>query len=66
MRLLRHVDLKSKGIPFSREYLRQLEAQGRFPKRISLTGADRGFIAYDEAEIDAWLAERAAARDRVA
>jgi predicted DNA-binding transcriptional regulator AlpA len=50
-----------KGIPFSREHLRRLEADGKFPKRVRLAeGGD--YYGYLEKEIDEYLAARAAAR----
>jgi predicted DNA-binding transcriptional regulator AlpA len=63
MRIITFKDLKTlKGIPFSREHLRRLEASGRFPKRVRLTeGGD--YYGYLEKEIDEYLAARAAARD---
>ena len=63
MRILRFPQLKTeKGICFSREHLRRLEHQGKFPKRVRL--ADGGdFYGYVEDEIDAHLAARAAARN---
>jgi prophage regulatory protein len=63
MRIITFKDLKPlKGIPFSREHLRRLEAAGKFPKRIRLTeGGD--YYGYAEKEIDEYLAARAAARD---
>ena len=63
MRLIPFKELKPlKGIPFSREHLRRLEARGKFPKRVRL--AEGGVhYAYLEKEIDEYLAARAAARD---
>jgi prophage regulatory protein len=63
MRIITFKDLKPlKGIPFSREHLRRLEALGKFPKRVRLTeGGD--YYGYVEKEIDEHLAARAAARD---
>ena len=63
MRIITFKDLQAqKGIPFSREHLRRLEAGGRFPKRVRLTeGGD--YYGYIEKEIDEYLAARAAARD---
>jgi prophage regulatory protein len=65
MRIITFKDLKAlKGIPFSREHLRRLEAAGKLPKRIRLTeGGD--YYGYVEKEIDEYLAVRAAARDGV-
>jgi predicted DNA-binding transcriptional regulator AlpA len=63
MRIITFKDLKTlKGIPFSREHLRRLEAVGKFPKRVRLTeGGD--YYGYVEKELDEYLAARAAARD---
>ena len=65
MRIITFKDLKGlKGIPFSREHLRRLEAIGKFPKRVRLTdGGD--YYGYVEKELDDYLAARAAARDGV-
>lgn len=63
MRFIRHPQLKDKGIPYSREHLRELEKRNLFPKRVPLTDADGGYFGYVEEEIDAFLAERIAARD---
>ncbi len=62
MRILRYHQLApEKGIPFSREHIRRLEAVGKFPKRIRL--ADGGdFYGYSEGEIDDYLLARAACR----
>jgi prophage regulatory protein len=63
MRLITYKELKPlKGIPFSREHLRRLEADGKFPKRVRLAeGGD--YYGYVETEIDNYLASRAAARE---
>jgi predicted DNA-binding transcriptional regulator AlpA len=49
-----------KGIHFCNPYRLELEAQGKFPRRIRL-GARR--YGYAEHEVDAWLEQRAALRD---
>ena len=49
----------AKGIPYSQQWIRKMIHQGKFPKPIKLGERATGFI---EAEIDAWLAEKAAAR----
>ena len=46
-------------VPFSPNHLRRLEAQGDFPRRVSV-GANR--IAWLRAEVEAWLAGRVEAR----
>jgi prophage regulatory protein len=63
MRIIRFKELQTlKGISFSREYLRRLEAADKFPKRVRLTeGGDH--YGYVEKEIDEYLAARAAARN---
>jgi prophage regulatory protein len=53
-------DLSRRGISFSRMHLRRLEDAGRFPRRVHL-GENR--IAWLEAEIDEWVAERLAERE---
>jgi len=60
MRVLSHDDLKARGIPYSRFYIRQLVAKGQFPKPVRL-GGNR--VAFVEDEIDAWLRKRAAERE---
>lgn len=43
--------------------LRDLEAQGLFPKRFPLNPSGKGrAVGHLESEIDQWIAERAAAR----
>ena len=56
---LRYPELKSRGIPFSRQHIASLEADGRFPRRVQLS--DR-VIAWRLSEILAWMAERGRAR----
>ena len=52
--------LKSeKGIDFSADSRRRLEAAGDFPLRIPISAMRH---AYDEREIDAWIADRMAKR----
>jgi predicted DNA-binding transcriptional regulator AlpA len=50
-----------KGIPWSRQRVWQLEAEGKFPRRFWLGD---NTIAWWEHEIDAWLDERATAVGR--
>jgi len=60
-RLLTYVELKrDKGIRYSREHLRRLELAREFPRRVRV-GANT--IGWDEAEIDAHLNAKRAARD---
>jgi prophage regulatory protein len=49
-----------KGINYSRDHLRRKCAAGEFPKPVPVS--DRR-IAWIEAEVDQWLADRAAARN---
>jgi prophage regulatory protein len=63
-RILRYPDLKpEKGIPFSRQHVGTLMAQGRFPRAVHLGEMTRGWV---ESEIDQWLAARIAERDSAA
>jgi prophage regulatory protein len=59
MRILTFDQLKAKGVPYCRVQLRRKAKAGEFPAPISLS--DRR-IAWIEAEIDAWLEQRAAMR----
>jgi prophage regulatory protein len=62
MKLIAPADLKKqKGIPYCPDHLRRLSKAGKFPQAIQLSG---GRVAYIEAEIDAWIDDRAAERDR--
>jgi prophage regulatory protein len=49
-----------KGISFTNPYRLELEAQGKFPKRVKLGERKYGYI---EEEIEAWLTARAALRE---
>lgn len=61
LKLLGEDELSSKkGIKFHPRHLWRLRKAGKFPKPIKL-GVQR--IAYVEAEIDAWIAQRIAERD---
>jgi predicted DNA-binding transcriptional regulator AlpA len=61
MRLIVFEQLEpSKGIPYSRDHLRRLVKGGQFPKPIALSSAR---IAWDEAEIDECLEQKAAERN---
>ena len=60
MRVLSYVQLLPlKGIGYSRDHVRRMAKAGQFPTPISLSTSR---IAWDEAEIDAWLEQRAAMR----
>lgn len=60
LRLLSFHELAlQKGINYSRDHLRRLVKDGKFPCPIQLSSAR---IAWNEAEVDAWVEVRAAAR----
>lgn len=63
MRLISPAGLREKGIVFSKSQLYRLMKAGRFPKTIQV-GLKR--VAWVEAEIDEWIKERVADRDRSA
>lgn len=52
-----------KKIPLSRTEIYRSEAAGRFPKRVKLGEKASGWLL---SELDAWIAEKAAARERAA
>jgi predicted DNA-binding transcriptional regulator AlpA len=54
IKLLSFPELKSlKGIPYTRRYLRTLEAKGKFPRRRRIGGRT---VVWVEAEIDSAVA----------
>jgi predicted DNA-binding transcriptional regulator AlpA len=57
-RLLAYEDLQSKGIRYSRNWLRDLAKHGHFPKPVMLSARR---AAWYERDIDAWLASKAEA-----
>jgi predicted DNA-binding transcriptional regulator AlpA len=60
MRIVSPAELASvKGITFSNPHRLDLEAQGKFPKRVKLGERRYGYL---EEELDRWLKERAALR----
>lgn len=60
-RLLSYDELDpKKGIPYCPSHLWRMEQRGDFPRRVRL-GGNR--IAWVEAEIDQWIADRIAERD---
>lgn len=59
LRVLRLPAVEEKS-GLKRSRIHDLEAQGRFPRRIKLSDRASGWL---EHEIDAWLAERMAARE---
>ena len=54
-RFVRYPELKRHGIPFSRQHIATLEAQGKFPKRVRLSAR---VIAWRLSEIRDWMARR--------
>ena len=60
VKFLRFRELAARGIPFSRQHIHRLIAAGKFPKPVKIGAATNGFV---ESEIDAWCAEKIAARD---
>lgn len=59
MRFLPYPALRDRGIPYSRMHLGRLVRAGQFPAPVHLS---EGRVAWIEAEIDEWCAERAARR----
>jgi prophage regulatory protein len=60
VKFLSYSELKPvKGIGYTRRHLRDLVAEGKFPRPVQLSEAR---IAWVEDEIDTWQAEKAAAR----
>jgi len=60
MRLISFKQLRpEKGIEYSRDHLRRMCAEGRFPKPVRLSAAR---IYFKEDEIDAYIEQRAAER----
>lgn len=65
MRVLSFSQLRPvKGIPYSREHLRRLVKARRFPRPINLGHRSNARHAWLEEEIDQWLADRMAERDK--
>jgi prophage regulatory protein len=59
MKLIRYDELSAeKGIPYSREHLRRLELEGRFPKKVKLGDSPNSLCGWYEHEVEAWLASR--------
>jgi prophage regulatory protein len=57
-RLLSREQLRESGVAFSDEWLRRLEQEGKFPKRVKL--GDRRVVWVAD-EVAAWVASRIAA-----
>jgi prophage regulatory protein len=64
MRIISPAELATlKGITFSNPHRLDLEAHGKFPKRVKLGERRYGYL---ENELDNWLKERAALRESAA
>jgi prophage regulatory protein len=64
MKFLSYYDLKPiKGIGYSKTQLWRLEKDGKFPRRVPLTGNPNGRHGWVESEIDSWIRALIAARD---
>lgn len=61
MSILLYRDLQSRGLPWTRDHVRKLVAEGKFPKPFRLT--DGGRLAWTSVAIDNYLAERMAAAE---
>jgi prophage regulatory protein len=61
MRIISPAELAiHKGVSFTNPYRLELEAAGKFPKRVKLGERRYGYV---EDEIEAWLKQRAALRE---
>jgi len=58
--LLLRDDLRARGIRYSNMHLLRLEKAGTFPRRVRFGGR----VGWVEDEIEEWLRERVAERDR--
>jgi len=54
-------DLVERGIDFSRDHLRRLIKQGRFPKPFKVSPGDSGKLFWRAEDIEAFVAARQAA-----
>jgi predicted DNA-binding transcriptional regulator AlpA len=57
--LLTYDDLQARGIRFSKDWLRSLAKQGKFPKAVKTSAQTR---AWPAEEVEAWLQARLAER----
>ena len=64
MRILRPSETV-KRVPYTDRQLRELEAEGKFPKRFKLNPPDGRAVGHLESEVDAWIKARADARQPV-
>ncbi len=63
MRLLSYPQLRERGVPYTREHLRRLIADNRFPAPVALSNKR---IAWVEDEVSDWIANLAARRPQYA
>lgn len=61
MRLLSRKEVREK-VSLSFAHIARLEAEKRFPRRVPLTGATNGRVAWLENEVDDWIRDRVARR----
>jgi predicted DNA-binding transcriptional regulator AlpA len=64
MQILDRNGLKKKGIGYSRTHLCRLVKEKKFPAPIRLGDGKWSRVAWDEAEIDKFILDRIAERDR--
>jgi predicted DNA-binding transcriptional regulator AlpA len=50
-------------VPYSRQYIFLLEQQGKFPRRLRLRTGPKARVAWVEAEVLEWMAQRLQERD---
>ncbi len=65
MRILRPIETAAK-VNLCDRRIRDMEAEGTFPKRFSLNANGKGrAVGHLESEVDEWIAKRAATREAV-
>jgi predicted DNA-binding transcriptional regulator AlpA len=65
MRILSFSELRPlKGISYSREHIRRLVNAREFPAPMKLGRRSNARLAWSEEEVDQWLADRLAERDK--
>jgi prophage regulatory protein len=62
MKLLSKKALREKT-SLSLQHLARLEAEGKFPRRVKLTDAQNGRVAWLESDVDKWIEQRLLLRD---
>lgn len=66
MTLVGFPELRQMGVPYTQTHIYRLVKAGKFPRPIKLGDAPNSRVSWVEAEVDAWIKERVAARDRSA